>query len=170
MLDPLFPQHGRDVAHLSVGIAFELGLDAADVAVVAVGARVHDVGKVDVPASIIAKPGALDADEWVAMRRHPAAGARLLEDCNAPAEVIAVVRSHHERWDGAGYPDGLSGEDVPLGARIVAVADAYCAMLEQRPYRSARTVADARSELLAQAGRQFDPTCAEAACRVTDRG
>jgi HD-GYP domain-containing protein (c-di-GMP phosphodiesterase class II) len=120
-----------------------------------------------VPPEIITKPGALDADEWTAMRNHPAAGADLLEPCDAPNEVIEIVRSHHERWDGAGYPDGLKGHEIPLGARIIAVADAYCAMLEARPYRAPLRVSAARGELLAQAGRQFDAACAQAAYRVT---
>jgi putative nucleotidyltransferase with HDIG domain len=166
-LDPLFPVHARCVAELSVCIARELDLADDEVEVVAVGAGVHDVGKLEVEPAIIAKPGELDASEWDAVRRHPAVGAELLERCNTPRAVVEVVRSHHERWDGAGYPDGLRGRDVPLAARIVAVADAYCAMLEDRPYRAALTPEDARSELRAQAGRQFDAICAEAACWVT---
>jgi putative two-component system response regulator len=101
------------------------------------------------------------------MRRHPDEGARLLAPYVPSAGVLEIIRSHHERWDGAGYPEGLIREEIPLGARIVAVVDAFCAMVEPRPYRPTLDAEEARSELLAQAGRQFDPTCAEQAHRLT---
>ena len=101
------------------------------------------------------------------MRRHPVEGARLLARYVPSADVLAIIRSHHERWDGAGYPEGLRAEQIPLGARIVAVVDAFCAMIEPRPYRPTLDAAAARAELLAQAGRQFDPACAEQAHRLT---
>jgi HD-GYP domain-containing protein (c-di-GMP phosphodiesterase class II) len=165
--DETFREHSRNVAAISVRVGRELGLSARELRLLELAAEVHDLGKLVVPAEIITKPGALDEREWKAMRRHPAAGAELLAPCDAPAEVLAIVRSHHERWDGAGYPDGLRGPEIPLGARILAVADAYCAMIEARPYRTSRRPAAARAELLAQAGRQFDAACAHAACRVT---
>ena len=165
--DQAFREHSRSVAEISVRVGRELRLVKRALELLELAAIVHDLGKIVVPAEIIAKPGALDESEWRAMRSHPAAGAELLEPCAAPPEVLAIVRSHHERWDGAGYPDGLKGSEIPLGARIIAVADAYCAMIEARPYRAPRRLAAARAELLAQAGRQFDATCAQAAYRVT---
>ena len=101
------------------------------------------------------------------MRRHPAEGARLVAPYAPSPDVHAIIRSHHERWDGAGYPDGLRAEQIPLGARIVALVDAFCAMIEPRPYRPTLDERAARSELLAQAGRQFDPACVEHAHRLT---
>jgi len=165
--DRSFREHSLSVAEISVRVGRELLLEQRELELLELAAVVHDLGKVCVPAEIIAKPGQLDEDEWAAMRSHPAAGAELLEPCEAPPEVIEIVRSHHERWDGAGYPDGLKGRQIPLGARIIAVADAYCAMLEARPYRAPLRPAAARAELLAQAGRQFDAACAQAAYRVT---
>ena len=131
----------------------ELRLSKSELELLELAAVVHDLGKLCVPPEIISKPGALDTDEWTAMRNHPSAGADLLEPCEAPTEVLEIVRSHHERWDGAGYPDGLKGTEIPLGARIIAVADAYCAMLETRPYRAPLRASAARAELLAQAER-----------------
>jgi putative nucleotidyltransferase with HDIG domain len=165
--DDAFLQHSRSVAAISVRVGRELGLGDRELQLLELAAAVHDLGKLAVPPEIIAKPGALDDAEWITMRTHPTAGAQLLEPCEAPPEVLAMVRSHHERWDGAGYPDGLEGADIPLGARILAVADAYCAMIESRPYRGSRRPAAARAELLAQAGKQFDAACAQAAYRVT---
>jgi putative nucleotidyltransferase with HDIG domain len=165
-IDRTFRLHAAKVAALSIRVAEELGLDRAAVELVGLAAAVHDVGKVGVAAAIITKPGALDAEEWDAMRRHPAVGADLLRDCDVPPEVAAIVHSHHERWDGAGYPDGLCGDEIPLGARIVAVADAFCAMLEERPYRPPLRPREARAELRIQAGRQFDPVCAAATRRI----
>jgi putative nucleotidyltransferase with HDIG domain len=165
--DRSFREHSRSVAQISVRVGRELRLDTPTLELLELAAVVHDLGKIVVPAEIISKPGALSDSEWQAMRSHPAAGAELLAPCEAPPEVIEIVRSHHERWDGAGYPDGLKGAQIPLGARIIAVADAYCAMIEARPYRAPRRPAAARAELLAQAGRQFDATCAQAAYRVT---
>ena len=165
--DRSFREHSRSVAEISVLVGRELRLDARQLELLELAALVHDLGKLNVPPEIIVKPGELDESEWQAMRSHPAAGAELLEPCAAPREVLEIVRSHHERWDGAGYPDGLKGQEIPLGARIIAVADAYCAMIEQRPYRAPRRPSAARAELLAQAGRQFDAACAQAAYRVT---
>jgi putative nucleotidyltransferase with HDIG domain len=165
--DDAFLEHSRNVAYMSVRVGRELRLSERELELLELAAAVHDLGKLCVPPEIISKPAALDADEWTVMRNHPSAGADLLEPCEAPAEVLEIVRSHHERWDGAGYPDGLKGTEIPLGARIIAVADAYCAMLEARPYRAPLRVSAARAELLLQAGRQFDAACAQAAYRVT---
>jgi two-component system cell cycle response regulator len=165
--DRAFREHSLNVAAISLRVGEALGLGHSELGLLRLAAAVHDVGKLAVPAEIIAKPGPLDEAEWTAMRLHPAAGAEMLEPCATPPEVLAIVRSHHERWDGTGYPEGLAGEQIPLGARIIAVVDAYCAMVETRPYRLPRQPAHAREELLAHSGSQFDPACAQAAYRVT---
>lgn len=165
--DDGFREHARNVADLSVRVARELGITNGRLDVLEFAAAVHDVGKLCVSAEIIAKPGALDEREWEEMRRHPLAGAELLEPAGAPPEVLEIVRCHHERWDGAGYPGGLGRTKIPLGARIISVADAYCAMVETRPYRAPMRPFAARAELLAQGGKQFDAACAQAAYRVT---
>jgi two-component system cell cycle response regulator len=162
-MDTTFRLHSRNVAVLSSRIGTELGIDGRELELLTLAASVHDVGKLSVPARILAKAGPLDDEEWEAMRRHPAVGADLLAACAAPSDVLRIVRSHHERWDGGGYPDGLAGETIPHAARIVAVVDAYCAMVEQRPYRPPRRPAQARAELLAGAGNQFDAECARVA-------
>jgi HD-GYP domain-containing protein (c-di-GMP phosphodiesterase class II) len=164
--DVNFRAHALRVAALSVRIGTALGLRPLELETLALAAKLHDVGKLRVASFILAKPGPLDESEWAAMRRHPAEGARLLAPLVSSAELLAIVRSHHERWDGAGYPEGLSAEQIPLGARIVAVVDAFCAMIEPRAYRPSLDQEAARSELVAQAGRQFDPACAEAAHRL----
>ena len=166
-VDPSLRLHSRNVARLSVEIGKTLELAPPELAVLALAAAVHDIGKIGVPGEVLRKPGALDPWERAAIERHPSEGERLLEPHVDSADVLAIVRSHHERWDGGGYPDGLTGEQIPLGARIVAVADAFTAMVEPRPYRKARSAELARAELLEQAGRQFDPACAEAGAAVT---
>jgi putative two-component system response regulator len=167
--DRRFLLHSSNVATLSTRVGAALGLDERELATLELAAVLHDVGKLTIPASIITKPSALDDDEWAVMRLHPAEGARLLEPF-VTGEVLAIVRSHHERWDGQGYPDGLAGGRIPLGARIVAAADAFCAMIEPRPYRSPRSTAAAGAELLAQAGLQFDDACARATFRACADG
>ena len=164
--DDTLREHSLNVAATAVLVGTSLGLKGRELEVLELAATVHDVGKLHVRPDILAKPGPLDADEWQEMRLHPARGAELLAG-HVPADVLEIVRSHHERWDGSGYPDGLAGDAIPLGARIIAVVDAFCAMLESRPYRPATRRAEARAELLAQAGRQFDADCARAAYRVT---
>jgi HD-GYP domain-containing protein (c-di-GMP phosphodiesterase class II) len=165
--DLLFRSHALRVAALSVRVGTAFGLSRPELETLELGAKLYDVGKLTVSRSILAKPGPLNDEEWAAMRRHPDEGARLLAPFVPSAGVLEIVRSHHERWDGAGYAEGLSGEEIPLGARIVAVVDAFCAMIEPRPYRPTLATEEARSELLAQAGRQFDPACAEHAHRLT---
>jgi HD-GYP domain-containing protein (c-di-GMP phosphodiesterase class II) len=163
--DGRFLVHSSNVARLSVRVGTTLGLDERELGALELAAVLHDVGKLTIPTSITAKPSTLNDDEWAVMRRHPVEGERLLERF-VSHDVLAIVRSHHERWDGCGYPDGLAGERIPLGARIVATADAFCAMIEPRPYREPRPAAAAGAELLAHAGRQFDAACAHATYRA----
>jgi two-component system cell cycle response regulator len=117
----------------------------------------HDTGKLAIPESILNKPGPLTGDEWDFIRRHTVIGERVPALVPALRRAAALVRSSHERWDGTGYPDGLAGDQIPVGARIVAVADAFSAMTEDRPHAAARSVDDALAELLACSGTQFDP-------------
>jgi putative nucleotidyltransferase with HDIG domain len=156
------PEHTVAVGHLALTMAAALNLEAADCRRIELGALLHDVGKLSIPDRVLNKPGPLNEIEWAAMRRHTAAGVSLLMRLLDLPDVLEVVRSHHERWDGQGYPDGLVGEQIPLAARIVAVADAYHAMTEPRPYRESRSGAAALAEIVSESGRQFDPACVEA--------
>ena len=155
-------EHTAAVGRVAGAIATELKLPAAERRHVELGALLHDVGKLSIPDRVLTKPGPLNELEWEAMRRHATLGERLLARIVQQPDVLAVVRSHHERWDGRGYPDGKHGEEIPLAARIVAVADAFQAMIEPRPYREQRTRESALAEIVSQAGGQFDPACVEA--------
>jgi ribonuclease P protein subunit RPR2 len=127
------------------------------------GFMLHDIGKIGVPDQILLKPTELTEPEWRVMRAHTVLGAQMISGVAFLQDAgVQVVRSHHERWDGAGYPDGLAGEEIPLGARIFAVADAVDAITNHRPYRSARSWGDCRREIVAQSGRQFDPMVVDA--------
>ena len=165
--DPSLRLHSHNVARLTLAIGKALDLPQRKLAMLVFAAAVHDIGKIAVPSSVLAKPGPLEAWERLAVRRHPVEGQRLLEPYVNSPELLAIVRSHHERWDGDGYPDGLTAEQIPLGARVVAVADAFTAMVEPRPYREPVSGHLARTELLDQAGGQFDPICARAGFSVT---
>ena len=120
----------------------------------------HDVGKIGISDTILGKTGALSDEEWELMRKHPVIGERMLTGVDFLKPALPVVRHHHERWDGQGYPDKLSGEEIPLAARIVMVCDAYDAMTSDRPYRKALSVSEACRELFQKSGTQFDPRCA----------
>jgi diguanylate cyclase (GGDEF)-like protein len=154
--------HAQEVSSLAVSVGRRLGLAPAALQAVELGALLHDIGKIRVPESIINKSGPLTEGEWAVMRNHPEAGERILEPIASLADVLPIVRGSHERWDGGGYPDGLAGEEIPMGARIVAVCDAFRAMVEPRPYRAALGREAALEELAANAGGQFDPACVEA--------
>jgi len=149
--------HSREVAQLSAAIARRLGLSDGDVLHVQLAGWLHDVGKIAVPDAILTKPGPLTDAEWQTMHTHPAVGADLLRHFPELAPACAAVRHHHERFDGTGYPDRLAGEQIPLGARIVAAADAYSAMTADRPYRAPRSLPEAIDELRRSAGSQLDP-------------
>jgi diguanylate cyclase (GGDEF)-like protein len=166
--DPGLGTHAETVA-LAVATAEALGLTADEVEQVRHASELHDVGKVAIPDAILGKPGPLTEEEWAFVRRHPIIGERIILAAPALARVAALVRSSHERWDGAGYPDALAGDAIPLGARIVAVADAYAAMTAGRPYRAARSPEQALAELRACAGSQFDPAVVEAWSAARDR-
>jgi two-component system, cell cycle response regulator len=159
---PEMLEQASGVAALAVGVGRRLGLQGEALDEVARAAELHDVGKVAVPDSILDKPEALTADEWAFMRRHTILGERILNGAEAFRPVARLVRSTHERYDGSGYPDGLAGEAIPLGARIVAVCDAYVAMTSDRPYRQRLSRDNAVEELRTSAGSQFDPAVVDA--------
>jgi putative nucleotidyltransferase with HDIG domain len=167
--DAVTSQHTEEVVRLAVSVAAELDVDLEAVRNVELGAVLHDIGKVRVPESILNKPGPLDDEEWAVMRTHPEVGEHILRPIRSLQAILPIVRHHHERWDGGGYPDKLSGRAIPLGARIVAVCDAYRAMTEDRPYRAALSSVEARRELEEGAGTQFDPECVEALIASLER-
>src|SRR5215218_1802593 len=141
---------------VAAAVAERLGLGAAECDDVRTAAMLHDVGKLAIPDSILGKPGPLEDDDWSFVCRHPTIGQRVLATTPGLAGAAALVRASHERPDGCGYPDGLAGEEIPLGARIVAVFDAYRAMTSDRPYRAAMSPARAAAQLREGAGSQFD--------------
>jgi len=150
--------HAEEVANLAGTCAKALGLSTDDVQLVEKAAELHDLGKVGIPSEILTKPGILTDEEMEFVQSHSVIGERILAGAPSLEGVASMVRSSHERWDGNGYPDGLAGNDIPIGARIVFVVDSYCAMTEDRPYAQARSTASARHELTACSGTQFDPT------------
>jgi putative nucleotidyltransferase with HDIG domain len=163
--------HSQDVLELVLAVCDELGVDRRSRLNAEFAALLHDVGKIRTPTSIITKPGALTPEERAIVGTHTLEGQRLLERVGGRlAEVGAVIRSCHERWDGAGYPDGLAGERIPLIARIVACCDAFSAMTTDRPYRVALAAEDAVAELAANAGTQFDPAVVEVLLRLVAGG
>jgi putative nucleotidyltransferase with HDIG domain len=167
--DAVTSEHTEEVVRLAVAVAAELDLDLEAVRTVELGAVLHDIGKVRVPEAILNKPGPLTDDEWAVMRTHPEVGEQIVRPIQSLEGILPIVRHHHERWDGAGYPDRLSGRAIPLGARIVAVCDSYRAMTEDRPYRAALGEVEARRELEEGSGNQFDPECVAALLRALDR-
>jgi two-component system, cell cycle response regulator len=154
--------HVSGVTKLAADVATDLGLDSEQIDETMRAAELHDVGKLAIPDAILNKPGPLDRDEWEFMRQHSIIGERILSAAPALAPVAKLVRASHERWDGTGYPDGLKGEEVPIGARIVAVCDAYEAITADRLYQQARTPEEALEELRRNAGSQFDPAVVDA--------
>ncbi len=155
--DPMTSGHTERVADIAVVLADELGFDDAQLAAIRVGAVIHDIGKIAIPDSILLKPGPLDPQEFAVMRRHPEMSSYIVAELELPAIVKQMVRSHHERFDGTGYPDRLLGEEIPLSARILSVADALDAMISDRPYRKALPLEVARAEIQDKAGTQFCP-------------
>jgi putative nucleotidyltransferase with HDIG domain len=151
-------EHCKSVVSLALELAEHVGLSAERQRNLEFAALLHDVGKVAIPKEIINKPGKLDPHEWTIIKTHTLEGQKMLERVGGfMREVGMIVRSHHERWDGGGYPDGLAGEEIPLEARIIACCDTWNAMRTDRPYRDALGVDVSVAELLSNAGKQFDP-------------
>ncbi len=142
-------------------LALKLGLDPIVIDQIAMAGKLHDIGKVVVPQEILLKPDRLTVEDWEQVKRHPIFGAVLLEPVDQFREIIPAVRYHHECYDGKGYPDGIGGEEIPLMARIISVADAYTTMTDGRVYRRASTPQEAATELIRCSGTQFDPQIVE---------
>jgi diguanylate cyclase (GGDEF)-like protein len=159
---PDLEDHLDGVAELAIAVGRNLSLEGEQLDHVRLAARLHDVGKVAIPDAIINKPGPLDDEEWAFMRRHTIVGERIIAAAPALGAVAKLVRASHERWDGRGYPDRLASDAIPLGARIVAVCDAFDAIVADRPYRRGRSATEALAELRRCAGTQFDPSAVEA--------
>jgi two-component system cell cycle response regulator len=164
--EPDLQRHMHDVAELARQVGARLGLDVEDLDVVVRAAELHDIGKVAIPDAILHKPGALDEADWGFIRQHTIIGERIVGAADALRPVGRVVRASHERWDGGGYPDGLAGEDIPLGARIVFACDAWDAMTCDRGYRKALSAEVAAEELRGNAGTQFDRSVVDALLAV----
>ena len=159
--DPHTKSHSQAVSRLAAQIAMQMRLSEAEIEEFRLAGIVHDIGKIHVPEPLLFKPAPLTAEEFGIMKSHAAWGAKILEPLKVTA-IERIVRHHHERYDGRGYPDHLMGEEIPLGARIVAVAEAFDNMVSDVPYRRARTVEDAVAELRRCSGTQFDPKVATA--------
>jgi putative nucleotidyltransferase with HDIG domain len=161
-------KHAERVAAYGQSIARAAGLQLADDPQVEFGFLLHDIGKVAVADAILFKPQPLTPGERTLMEQHPLVGWEILRDVDFLGSAKDVVRSHHERWDGQGYPDGLAGEDIPLAARVFAVADTLDALTTDRPYRPGRSLAEARVIVTEAAGTQFDPAITAALTRIAD--
>jgi diguanylate cyclase (GGDEF)-like protein/putative nucleotidyltransferase with HDIG domain len=158
--------HSRRVQQLALAIGRELGLSQAELDLLGHAALFHDIGKLAIPDAILLKPASLTADEWALMQRHADEGARIIDRLGFLNDAVPAIRHHHERFDGTGYPEGLSGDDIPLGARIIHVADALDSMLTTRIYRAARPADEALEELRRGSGGQFCPRCVSALERL----
>jgi response regulator RpfG family c-di-GMP phosphodiesterase len=160
--------HSRRVHGYTMATAQVYGVPADDLPDLAHGVLLHDIGKIGIPDRILLKPGPLTPDEWETMRHHPEIGKRLIEKIPFLKGAVPIVYCHHERWDGAGYPQGLQGEEIPLGARIFSVVDAFDAMTFDRPYSTAIPFEAAKAEIERCAGSHFDPAVVAAFLRVPD--
>ena len=163
--------HSEEVAVISQTLALSMGLGHQMADLIHVAGHLHDLGKIGVPDEILAKTSTLTPKEWLAIRKHPDIGADILAPiaCLRECGIVDMVRAHHERYDDSGYPQGLAGGHIPLGARIIAVADSLSAMLQSRPYRAAKSFDEACREIAQGTGSQFDPKVVAAFARVTDR-
>ena len=162
--------HSERVGTSSRRLALALGLSEPEAEIVARAGLLHDIGKIGVPETVLRKAGPLTSEEWALMRRHPLIGAQIVAPFEFFTAGATVIRHHHERVDGSGYPDGLAGDAIPVGARIVAVADVYDALTSDRPYRQAMSSADARAFLRTQAGLGLDVEMVDAFIGLTENG
>jgi putative two-component system response regulator len=160
--DPATQRHSERLVQWTDVMAQQLGVSPDQRGRMRLGASLHDIGKVAVPEWILTKAGPLNADEFAQIKEHPVVGAAILESIDSWADVRLIVRHHHEHFDGSGYPKGLHGEQIPLGARVVAVADAFDVMKTGRPYAVAKSLDEIAAEMKSQSGRQFDPEVIEA--------
>ena len=159
--DTYTADHAQHLASMAQAIGVKMGMSEIELKSLQFGAILHDIGKIGVPDAILQKPDRLDQEEWVQMREHPSIGARILKPVPRLAQAALIVRHHHERYDGKGYPDGFAGEEIPLGARILTVVDSYSAIIDERVYKKRRSHEEAVMELKMHAGTQFDPRVVE---------
>src|SRR5262249_28644050 len=164
--DPYTGGHAQRVTDYSLFLAEEMALSEADLYHLRVGAPLHDIGKIGIDDAVLRKGDRLTAAEFEQMKAHTVKGAALLETIPGLDPVLPIVRNHHERWDGLGYPDRLSGEEIAPLARLVAVVDSFDAMTTDRPYRVGLSLEEAFDQIESGAGSQFDPDCAAAFCRI----
>lgn len=167
--DPYTARHSEHVAELSLRIALEVGLDTRQCNLVHIAGHLHDIGKIGVPDAVLLKRAPLSLEEQERMQRHPEIGAQIIapvELCSTPGGIADIIRYHHERYDGSGYPSGLAGEAIPLGASIVAVADAYSALIHNRIYRPGTSPDLAIAEIRRCSGAQFNPFIVEAFTKI----
>ena len=157
MRDDYTGRHSALVGELARRVGERLGITGDEITLLECAARLHDIGKLGVPDTILRKPGPLDEGEWAIMRRHPEWGADMVSSVPGLEAIGSLVGAHHERWDGAEYPDGLAGEAIPLASRVISVCDADEAMVSRRPYRASLSARRALRELVDGAGSQFDP-------------
>ncbi len=162
--------HSRRVRELSLALGAELGLELEELRMLGEAAVLHDIGKLAIPEEILLKPTSLTEEGWVIMRSHSAEGARMLEAVGFVERALPAIRHHHEWYDGSGYPDGLAGEEIPLAARIIHLADALDSMLTTRVYRPRRPPREALAEVRRTTGAQFCPACVSALVRLVARG
>jgi putative nucleotidyltransferase with HDIG domain len=153
--------HSVSVVRMAGQVSRDLALDERQVKRIETAALLHDIGKVSIPDEVLAKPGPLNSAEWALTREHPVIGERMLRAVPDFSPIARIVRHEHEHYDGSGYPDGLRGEDIPIGSRVILACDAYHAMISDRPYRKALSQEQAVAELADGAGTQFDPAVTE---------
>jgi putative nucleotidyltransferase with HDIG domain len=163
--DPYTKGHCGRVAAYSLVLAQESGYPADGLETLEFGAFLHDIGKIGIRDAVLLKPGPLDEEEWMHMRTHPDKGAEIANQIEMLRPIMPAVRNHHERWDGKGYPDGMKGQDIPMPARIVAIADAYDAMATDRPYKRGLPIEDCEALLQKNANIMYDPELVEIFCR-----
>jgi putative nucleotidyltransferase with HDIG domain len=155
--DTYTSNHSQQIASLAAAVAERMGLTEKEIDAIYWGGLLHDIGKIGIPDSILQKPAKLNDEEWVIMRKHPALGAELVSKINRLEHIAPIIGASHEMYDGSGYPDGLKGEEIPIGARIVTVVDAYSAMIDKRPYKEAYEFDVVIEELKEMAGSMYDP-------------
>jgi len=163
-------KHSREVTQHALALARHMGLSEEEISALEVAGSLHDVGKIGIPTDVLRKPGRLTPEEYKVVQEHPRLGHTLLRQLPQMETVLQAVLHHHERYDGTGYPDALKGEEIPLLARILAVADAFAAMVTDRPYRKALTLEEVLDEVRCEAGKQFDPELAERFVELVEKG
>jgi HD-GYP domain-containing protein (c-di-GMP phosphodiesterase class II) len=162
--------HSEETVDLAMAVGDQLRITDEERSVLADVALLHDIGKIGIPNEILNKRSGLDDHEWEFMKKHPEIGERIVAPVPGFSPVAKAIRHEHERWDGAGYPDGISGEEIPLSSRVVLVCDAFHAMITDRPYRKSIGIEQARAEMVRHAGTQFDPAVVDALLAVIDEG